>query len=81
MSLILDRGLLGGDQYKPILRKIYNVKNISCRHSPTDECYWYSVSWEDEAGVNNAPSIVPFAWVEEYPELLKQFKRENNVEC
>jgi len=79
MSAILDRGLLGQNHYKPILREILNLKNIFERHTPTDECYWYRVKWVDEAGVKSARSIVPYAWVEEYPELLNQFKRKNNL--
>lgn len=42
----------------------------------SDSYFFYRVEWEDSTV--NIP-FVPFPWVEKYPELLTQFKIENNL--
>ena len=43
----------------------------------SDSCFFYRVEWED-AEPNYKPYIPFDRWVEIYPEIMTQFKRENN---
>jgi len=50
-----------------------------------DDSYYYEVSWNtlnaiDVDPTTDTPKYVPFKnWIESYPNVLLQFKRDNNL--